>query len=60
MNRNVGWLIGLAALVAPACIVVPPPATASGGGVANGLEYGVDRPGYDYKNFDLGAADPSQ
>lgn len=59
MNRNVGWLIVVTALVAPSCIVVPPPVTA-GGGSTSGLEYGVDRPGYDYKNFDLNAADPAQ
>jgi hypothetical protein len=57
MNRTVGWLVGFAALAAPACIVVPAPATV--GGATNGLEYGVNRPGYDYKNFEL-SADPVQ
>ena len=59
MNRTFGrsLLFALGALVGPACIVVPGPVT---GGTTGGLEYGIDRPGYDYKNFDLSAADPSQ
>ena len=55
---SVGCFVSLAMLIAPACIVIPPPGTTAGAST-NGLEYGVDRPGYDYKNFEI-AADPSQ
>ena len=43
----------------PACILVPGPAFTVGA-TAGGLEYGFDRPGYDYKNFELSVADPRQ
>ena len=60
MNRTVGGLCWLGALVVPACIVVsaPPPVTSAAS--SNGLEYGINRPGYDYKSFDPSAPDPLQ
>ena len=60
MNRTVGGLWCLAALVVPACIVVPPPAPVTSAVSSNGLEYGINRPGYDYKSFDPTAPDPLQ